>query len=83
MIIFYCIAADIHQYLLEMYRASQQLRMDDFSIFYIIIDASFICLHPDDFIRIMQNFQQVKVLPLQLYIAGFQLIHIQHIIDEI
>ena len=83
MIIFYCIAADIHQYLLEMYRTSYQLCMDDFSSFYIIIDTSFICLHPDDFIRIMQKFQQIKVLSLKLYIAGFQLIHIQHIIDKI
>ena len=66
-----------------MYRTSYQLRMDDFSIFYIIIDAGFICLYSGNFIRIMQNFQQVKVLPLQLYIAGLQLIHIQHIINEI
>ena len=83
MIIFYCIAADIHQCLLEMYRTSYQLCMDDFSIFYIIIDTSFICLHPGDFIRIMQKFQQIKVLSLKLYIAGFQLIHIQHIINKI
>ena len=40
-------------------------------------------MHPDDFIRIMQKFQQIKVLSLKLYIAGFQLIHIQHIIDKI
>ncbi len=66
-----------------MHRTSNQLCMDEFSIFHIIINAGFICLHPDDFIRIMQKFQQIKVLSLKLYIAGFQLIHIQHIIDKI
>ena len=66
-----------------MHRTSYQLCMDNFSIFHIIINTGFICLYPGDFIRVMQKLQQVKVLSLQLYIAGFQFIHIQHIIDKI
>ena len=82
-VIFHRIAADILQNLFQIKRTANQMTIFMLPHLHLKMDGIFLPLHLNDTRCFCQKLNQIKRLIFRFHFTGFQLVHIQHIINQL